>query len=180
MCPANRCRSVIGQPEDRPDLPVRGPLELPRTRLAETGSGYPPRLTAAAPRDGGIRRDLPGFMRLEGGRFWGLTSQDRRSAPAWPSSVFAPPRVVLGAVPIEAQEVARFDAVLAAHVLEQSVLDHVLPAGDEALAAFGIAQVDRAADFNAHGNRQPADSWVTSSARAARARCAPWPRAPAS
>jgi hypothetical protein len=62
------------------------------------------------------------------------------------SSVFAPPRVVLGAVPIEAQEVARFDAVLAAHVLEQSVLDHVLPAGNEALAAFGVAQVDRAAD----------------------------------
>jgi hypothetical protein len=79
------------------------------------------------------------------------------------SSVFAPPRVVFGAVPIEAQEVVRFDAVLAAYVLEQSVLSHALPARDEALAAFGVAQVDRAANFNAHGNRQQADSWLTSS-----------------
>ncbi len=80
------------------------------------------------------------------------------------SSVFAPPSVVFGAVPIEAQEVVRFDAVLAAHVLVQSVLGHALPAGDEALAAFRVAQVDGAADFNAHENRWPADSWVTSSA----------------
>ena len=56
-----------------------------------------------------------------------------------------------------------FDAVLAAHVLEQSVLGHVLPAGDEALAAFGVAQVDRAADFNAHGTDNQTESWVTSS-----------------
>jgi hypothetical protein len=60
--------------------------------------------------------------------------------------MFAPPRVVFGAVPIEAQEVARFDAVLAAYVLEQPVLDHVLPAANEALAAFGVSQVDRTAD----------------------------------
>jgi hypothetical protein len=60
--------------------------------------------------------------------------------------VLAPPILVSGPVLIEIQDVARFDTVLVVHVAQQLRRLHAFAAGNEALAALGVAQIDRAAD----------------------------------